>query len=439
MRRLYLQIYLTFVGIVLLLGLVMGVAWHFGPASGREQQTLEGAAGLVQELLPAPDRPATELQSALERLRGRVSVSLAVRAPDGTLLAAAGEPLPPPARGRTRSHWTRLGPRGPAIALRLPDGRWLMAGHHTRPHGPGWLWPLALLAGAIAAGAYPVARRITVRLERLQARVDALGAGDLSSRVAIEGRDEVASLARSFNRAAERIERLVEAQRHALAGASHELRTPLARIRVAVELLAADHRPELRQRIARDIADLDDLIDELLVASRLEMAEGKAAAEEVDLLGLLAEEAARAGAEASGRPARLRGDARLLRRLVRNLLENARRHAAGSPVEAEVEPGPTGAVLRVRDRGPGVPPSERERIFEPFYRPPGPRAEEDRGVGLGLALVRRIARRHGGEARFLPREGGGSCFEVTLESLHEGPPAPPPPPAAPAREGGALT
>jgi len=101
------------------------------------------------------------------------------------------------------------------------------------------------------------------------------------------------------------------------------------------------------------------------------------------------------------------------RRLIRNLLENASRHAAGSPVAASVvRLGPSGARLRVEDQGPGVPEPERERIFEPFYRSVG--TEDDGGVGLGLALVRQIARHHGGEARCLPREGGGTCFEVEL-------------------------
>ncbi|TDJ62036.1 MAG: HAMP domain-containing protein, partial [Proteobacteria bacterium] len=115
---------------------------------------------------------------------------------------------------------------------------------------------VALLAIAIAIGVYPLARRITGRLERLQTQVDQLGAGDLTARVEVLGKDEVANLARSFNRAADRIENLVEAKRMMLASASHELRTPLTRIRMAVELLDDSDRPELRQKIAEDIAAL---------------------------------------------------------------------------------------------------------------------------------------------------------------------------------------
>ncbi len=139
--------------------------------------------------------------------------------------------------------------------------------------------------------------------------------------------------------------------------------------------------------------------------------------EEIDLLGLVAEEGARAGAAIQGEPAHVSGDPRMLRRLVRNLLENARRYGAGTPIEAAVTPGAEGeVVLRVMDRGPGVAESERERIFEPFYRPAGFAETADGGVGLGLALVRQIANHHGGRARCLAREGGGTCFEVTLAS-----------------------
>jgi signal transduction histidine kinase len=208
----------------------------------------------------------------------------------------------------------------------------------------------------------------------------------------------------------------VTAQRTLLASASHELRTPLTRIRVAIELLGGEERPELRDRVSKDIAELDELIGELLLASRLARLEELEQTSEVDLLALLAEEGARTGAEVSGEPLRIQADPRMLRRLVRNLLENARRYGAGSTVEASVLPlGEAGARLRVADRGPGVPEAERERVFEPFYRPGGARESAD-GVGLGLALVRQIARHHAGDARCLAREGGGTCVEVDLRA-----------------------
>jgi signal transduction histidine kinase len=298
--------------------------------------------------------------------------------------------------------------------LRGPGAEVVGRSAHRRVFHGGLIAVLSLLAVAVAVGAYPVARRLTRRLERLRAGVEGLGAGDLRTRVPVEGRDEVAALATSFNRAADRIEALVGAQRTLLASASHELRSPLARLRVALELMGAD-RPDLRERVARDVAELDELIGELLLASRLQSVEQLDRREDVDLLGLVAEEAARAAADVSGQPVVVKGDAKLLRRLVRNLLENAVRYGA-PPVEAVVEATGTRARLRVCDRGAGVPEEERERIFAPFYRsssrPPG-----EGGSGLGLALVRQIARRHGGEARCLAREGGGTCFEVDLPAF----------------------
>jgi signal transduction histidine kinase len=430
MRRLYLQVYLAFVGILVLFALLSPVVFWLSHDPAEEDVMLEGTGAIIRELLPAPGAPQAALNAELARLGERLRTDLTLRDAEGGLLGAHGEAIAAPRSARHTSGWFFPGAGPPAVAFRLGDGRWLLARQpHSRDHGAlTFLAWLGVIAVVIAAGAYPVARRITRRLERLRTQVEELGAGDLGARVDVGGHDEVADLARSFNRAAERIQRLVDSQRSVLAGASHELRSPLARIRVAVELLASDPRPglhdavSLRDAVSRDVEELDDLIGELLLASRLDAGSEPERADDVDLLALLAEEGARAAAAVSGEAVRVRGDARMLRRLIRNLLENARRHGDSSPVEASVtRSGAAGAVLRVVDRGPGVPEAERERIFEPFYRPPGAREGAGGGVGLGLALVRQIAERHGGAARYLPREGGGSCFEVELATAAPAP------------------
>src|SRR5262247_1782883 len=418
MRRLYLQIYLAFLGILLLFGGLVTVASLLIPMHPQEHFLFDGMGAVLSELLPGPERPVGELQAAVEHLRHLLPIDLAVHSADGALLAAVGPPLPAPLPQHMVSGWMRTRGASPTVALALPDGRFVIA-RWQRPHRhAGLLGALGLLAIAIALGAYPIVRRITRRLERLQTQVEALGAGDLTVRVEVEGRDEVAQLARSFNSAADRIERLVNAQRTMLAGASHELRSPLARIRMAIELLPSAARPELREQLTQDIAELDALIGELLLASRLDTLTALEHTEDVDVLALLAEEGTRIGAEVSGEPVYIQGDPSMLRRLLRNLFENARRYAAGAPVEASVLPlVPTGVRLCIADRGPGVSEVERERIFAPFYRPTGMRERGDGGVGLGLALVRQIARHHGGDVRCMPRPGGGTCFEVTLHSV----------------------
>lgn len=411
MRRLATQIHLTIVLVLLLFAVLVSAAWWHAAGLREQSRFAEAVAETAGELLPGPERPVAELQAMLDRLGPRFGVDAAVYAPDRALVAWVGAPLPLPEGTGLRGHWARV--RGHVLlAVRLPDGRRLVAARHPElQHVLGLVGLLAILALAVGLGAWPLVRRLTLRLERLRARVEDLGRGDLLARAPVEGRDEVADLARSFNRAAERIQGLVDAQRRQLAFASHELRSPLARLRVALEMLGGD--VAVRAGAERDVAELDALIGELLEASRLEATGAGERAELVDLLGLVAEEAARGGASVEGEAVELRGDARLLRRLVRNLLDNARRHAGGTEVSARVERHPAGARLRVADRGPGVPESERERIFEPFYRPPGA-SESGSGYGLGLALVRQIARAHGGEARCLPRAGSGTEFEVLL-------------------------
>ncbi len=418
MRRLYLQIYLTVVAILILFGVLAFATWLLLPVDPQGRRALQGLGGVLGDLLPPAQRPREELQAAVEKLSDRLSLHLAVYTADRILLAAAGDSLPAPEPGRTTSGWMKPRGAGPTIVLRLPDQRWVVARYVRARRATDLLTALGLLAVAVAVGAYPVVRRITGRLERLQTRVDELGAGDLSARVRVEGRDEVADLARSFNRAADRIQRLVKAQRHMLAGASHELRSPLARMRMGIELMSRSPRSDLQVRLFKDIKELDELIGELLLASRLNTLDRLEQREVVDLLGLLAEEGARSAAEVCGEPISVQGDPRMLRRLIRNLLENARRHGGGSAIQASLSrEGVNHVLLRVVDRGPGVPAFERERIFEPFYRPAGSRESDQGGFGLGLALVRQIAHHHGGGARCAPREGGGTCFEVTLGNV----------------------
>ena len=259
---------------------------------------------------------------------------------------------------------------------------------------------LAFFAIIMALGTWPLARSITRRLEALRLGVETLGGGGLGARVPVQGDDEVAVLARSFNRAADRIEALVSSQREMLAAASHELRSPLARLRLAVELLAEAQdepaREDHRSEAVRNIQELDQLIEELHLVGRLE-ASGELVTAPVDLLALAAEEAARVGATVGGQPTVVPGDESLLRVALRNLLENAVRHGA-QPVEISVVQAGGRARVLVSDAGPGVAEADRDKVFEPFFRVQGHGADPSQGTGLGLALVARVAQRHGGSA-----------------------------------------
>jgi signal transduction histidine kinase len=409
MRRLYLQVYLTIVASLVLVVLTAGLLWHFIGGVGPFGPQFEVVGEVIAELVPPANAPAQAQQQAIDRLAERLGADLALFSITNEPLAAAGRPLPAPSRSGRSGGWMPTA-AGPAVSVPLPDGRRLVARlpGRQRPSPLMLAAFLGAIALVVAIGARPVVRRLTGRLERLQRGVESLGAGDLAARVKVEGRDEVARLAQSFNQAAARIESLVNAHKMLLANASHELRTPLARIRLGLEL-AATH-PERKAGLESDIAELDQLVDEILLVSRLDATEQLDVREDVDLVALAAEECARyddCGLE--GKPVTVSGDPMLLRRMIRNLIENAKLHGQ-SPIEVTVAKQDDRALLNVLDHGPVIAEEARERLFSPFYRIPGSCATK--GSGLGLALARQIARRHGGDVIYDPERG--SSFTVSL-------------------------
>jgi len=409
-RRLYLRIWLAVVAGVAVLTLVVGWAWRVAaeyntpPPTPREILVRNADGDLIGTASAVPGH----------RLGLGMGLVFNVTLADGQQLLLQM----PPRQNRMGGGGGGGGGGGPPPS---PAPYW------TRPPY-GFLWLLAVVSVAVALGVYPIVRRLTQRLETLQRGVQRWGDGDLAARVPVHGEDEVADLSARFNAAAERVEtlmatqqRLLASQKSLLANASHELRSPLTRIRMGMELMGAQPAPAFREEISRNIAELDQLIDEILLASRLDARDADmGTVETIDLLGLAAEESARAGVElelAAGVDSLLvPGVAKLLRRLVRNLLENARRYGGAAGAAVIVAREGSQALLQVCDRGPGVPPDLRERIFEPFYRLPGA-SEREGGVGLGLALVKSIAERHGGTVRCEAREGGGACFTVRLPRL----------------------
>ena len=400
--HLYVRIWLAVVATVIVLTFLVAAAWHLSADAPqlpiREVLVHNGVGEVIGTAHTRPDRKrGDDLEFKLVTTDGQTLHLL----------------LPRPQRPPNNNPW-----------IRAPFGF---------NFGFNFGWMLGLVGLAVALGAYPVMRRLTLRLEALQRGVERWGAGDLSARINTEGHDEVAFLARRFNHAAERIETLMESHKSLLANASHELRSPLARIRMGLELMGVDKDSPQRMEISRSINELDQLIDEILLASRLDARQADAEPfEALDLTGLAAEECSRVNAELqaeletdaasrtdladSAHSLTVQGSPRLLRRLIRNLLENARRYSQGD-ISLELAQQRAGAgqraVIKVHDRGPGVPAGQRERIFEPFYRLPGA-SEREGGVGLGLALVKSISERHGGTVRCEARPGGGACFVVEL-------------------------
>jgi signal transduction histidine kinase len=456
MRSLTLRIYITVVAALALFALVSGwlVQRHLDKQrdqqSGRAEvvarERVQAWGDLLERAMPAAATPVEEQTAALRDWSQRLRMPMALDDAAGKRLATSDsfsrrEFDSPAMAGRLqairfddgRTLWVpRPNPQraaaglAPALLPGLPGAanngpnnpRVPWPGRGPWPEGAGLVMLLVVLFVAVAAGAWPVARRLTRRLAALKDGVEAFGAGALHQRVAEDGRDEVAAVGASFNRAAGRIEVLLRSHQSLLANASHELRSPLARLKMAVAMMEdappAQHAV-LRKEIHTDIAELDALVEEVLLASRLDATAALDLKERVNLLGLAAEEASRVGAAAQGADARVLGDERLLRRAVRNLLENARRYG-GDAVEVDLVAQHKTVEVRVCDRGPGVPEAFRERIFEAFFRLPG-HAEREGGVGLGLSLVRQIAQRHGGEVRCEARQGGGSCFVLQLPTV----------------------
>lgn len=264
-----------------------------------------------------------------------------------------------------------------------------------RPRGGAWV-PLLVLV-ALTALAYVLVRRWLAPLDAIGAGAERYGRGQFQPPIAVPRDDELGRLATRIDAMAASLHAMLETQRMQLLAISHELRSPLTRARLNAELLPDGHT---KDAVVRDLAEMRDLVSDLLESERLAAGAPALAQEPVDLQALLQETAAEAGVATMLEPGigPVQADPARLRLLLRNLLANARRHApdaARGPqlflrrVGDEIE-------LGLRDHGPGVPPEVLPRLAEPFYRPDAARSRGAGGVGLGLHLCRRVAQAHGG-------------------------------------------
>lgn len=282
-----------------------------------------------------------------------------------------------------------------------------------------------------------VARSVARPVEAIRQATRRMAAGELSARVGGKGRrahDELAQLARDFDAMAERIEALVAHDRSVLQDLSHELRSPLARLHLILDLARrsghADDAARYFAQAEQEITRLDDMTGEMLALSRLEGGIPGENRERIDLAAILRECVQRAALEAQARrialsldaaaPVWVSGHPLLLERALDNLIANAIKFSPeGGAVALSAQRSGANVRCTIRDHGPGVPEGELPSLFRPLFR--GSNASRAQGHGLGLAIVQRVVRAHGGEVSAHNADGGGLAVEVLLPALPDAP------------------
>ena len=360
-------------------------------------------------LEPAPNTPA--IRAVRERLReqfGAESDIYVFQRPQRAQAAQEGRPPPPPA------FITKIQVGSIYYGVLFPQSRIV-----EQDYSIAWLgW--GVFGGVLAlAGALFLVSRLNRPLQALSAAAREIGAGRQPPPVTEMGPDEVKSVAVAFNQMRENLTRQDRERATFLAGVSHDVRTPLSRLRLGLEMLPAD--AATRADLERDIEDINGVIDQFMDFARDENRENL---ESVDLNVLLQSAADRANRDQRDQQsganitldlapqATLRMRPMSMKRLIGNLIDNARKHA-GTDITLHTARVGSHIVLSVLDRGPGIPPEEVERLKQPFTRLDAARSGHS-GAGLGLAIVERIAKAHGGKFELLPRVGGGTEARVTL-------------------------
>jgi two-component system OmpR family sensor kinase len=424
---------------VLMIVLAAGAAFLVGRYSLRP--ALDGPARpsstwIAWHMAELADHPE-ELQAQLADLKKRVGIDLSVYEMNGRLLASNGSPPLPPVTGddlqRLQREHNVFG-RGWGQVLEPSTARYAV----LRYRAPDW--PVSLLLKQFAVAllvlavvSIPLARSVTAPLAGLSTLARRFGKGDLTARVHSNRRDEFGALARAFDDMADRITSLRRSEKELLANVSHELRTPLARIRLALELVTDGDRDKVSSYltdISEDLAELEHLLDDVMSAARMDLARDSAGdalppLHFEDIAGRTLVEAAaarflvryperRLECQLADDLPTLEADP-VLRRVFDNLLDNARKFS-DARIELRAASSADGShlVVSVKDHGIGISAKDQPRIFEPFFRSDPSRTRATGGVGLGLAVVRRIVEAHQGTIEVQSELGGGSRFVVTL-------------------------
>ena len=426
MTRLFFRIYLT-LALVLLVFFIL-VFFLIRPPDDSTLpsrfQLMATAPALVQERLAQTTDPE-ERQTVLDDLSKELGTPVHAL-PIAQVLDGLGT-LDAERLQRGDPVVSLLGRGPPAMLVRIPDQPLVAA---VQPKGPpiriAWALVLAVLVLGIAASVYTTIRPLHAQLDVLSRAAKQFGRGNLDSRAPVHSRDDAGLLAETFNEMAARVQGLVQSRQELLMAVSHELRTPVSRLRFAIEMVANEEDPQKRtekvDKIQEDLVELDELISELLTYTSL--GEGRVPnLETVDC----AVELNKLVSDARGlKPTievvfvqrglgEIQADTRLFRRAVGNLLSNAVRYTK-SCVELTASQDDNGLHVVVDDDGPGIAETDRDRIFEPLVRLDKARSRHTGGVGLGLALARRIARAHGGTLTVATSKAGGARFTFVLPS-----------------------
>ncbi len=325
------------------------------------------------------------------------------------------------------------------VPIPAPGGRTATLSYEVHPPGPlpGMRYPtlVGLVLLVVGVASFLAARSVTRPLAQLTDTTRAFGRGKLDARANMRRADEIGEVARAFDDMADRVARLLLAERELLANVSHELRTPLARIRVALDL-ANEGEPavavEALAGIADDLAELERIVDDVLAAARLAHEDGSPASssfpvrrETIPMSALLEKSVSKFQSQHPGRELSVdverdlpvvEGDPILVRRVVDNLLDNAHKYSKGGDDRIDVRVKSEGAsiVVEVKDHGLGIARPDLERVFEPFFRADRSRTRATGGLGLGLALVKRVVDAHGGSIDIDSELGVGTVVRVRL-------------------------
>ncbi len=390
---------------------------------------LEPQAALVQNMVDRySTRTKAELAERVEHLSQRVKGRLTLFDPQQHVLGSTVvPPLEPPTADELEAlkidRWTVSRYR---IVVRSDDSS--MVGLYLPDHsGFPWAWLIPLGIGVLViVGIATVwfTRSLVRPLGNLAEAARQFGSGNTSARAALHRQDELGEVGRAFDDMADRTSALISSQRQLMADVSHELRTPLARIRVALELAAEDPvaAKDVLSDVGIDLDEIDQLIADILTTARLDADVTSIQRAHMEV-GELAENAiSRFEARNPGRKLeqKLAGTERsiecdpvLLRRALDNLLDNAAKYS-DAPVMLQIIPNGKAVTFAVVDTGIGMSADDLERAGTPFWRSDVSRTRKTGGVGLGLALARRIARAHGGDVTLASKPGQGTTAKLEI-------------------------